>query len=187
MSHGVDRLVPFSVDECDFLRARGFTFAARYLKNLSGGEVASLLSRRLGIVPISEEGGAGPWTYLSGKTQAATDRARALAFGCPLGSPIIFAIDTDADPQTLVDYFNGVFDGLDGAYLGGVYGSYRVVKFARENFPALGCFWQTYAWSAGQVYAPADIYQHANGVTLRAGMSQVDLNTAISPIPWRLA
>ena len=185
--HGVDRLTPFTVDEVDFLRERGFGFAAQYLKNLTGDTVAALLSRRLGIVPISEEGGHGPWTFDAGKAQAEVDRNRALAIGCPLGSPIPFAIDDGAPmgPE-LVDFFNGVYAGLDGAYLAGIYGKHDVCKFARENFPALGFFWLTYAWSAGQDYAPADVYQHSNGVTLRPGLV-VDLNIARSPIVWRLA
>ena len=196
--HGIDIGRKLTLDEIDFLRARGFGFAARYYdgsvgqsaKALSTDEVASLLSRRIGIVPVFETTGQGPFTYDQGKLDGAAARADALAAGQPLGSAICFAVDESVDPSqvgsALVDYCNGVFDGLDGAYLEGVYGSWSLCKWARESLPALGFFWQTYAWSAGAEYAPADVYQHANAVTLRPGL-EVDLNIARSPIAWRLA
>lgn len=198
MSHGIDIGRKLTLDEIDFLRARGFAFAARYYdgsrgqsaKALSTDEIAALLSRRIGIVPVFETTGTGPFTYDQGKLDGAAARADALAAGQPLGSPICFAIDENVDPvassSMLVDYLNGIFGGLDGAYLAGLYGSWAVCKWARENAPALGFFWQTYAWSAGAEYAPADVYQHANGVTLRPGLV-VDLNIARSSVAWRVA
>ncbi len=192
--HGIDVGRKLTLEEVDFLRSRGYRFVARYLdgtrgasaKALNSDEAAALLSRGFGIVLVFELGGAGPWTFGQGTADGAAARADALALGYPLGAPICFAIDEDVAPEQLVDYFNGVFAGLDGAYLEAVYGSWKVCKLARESYPALGFFWQTYAWSAGAEYAPADVYQHANGVTLRPGL-EVDLDIARSAIPWRLA
>lgn len=190
--HGVDIGRRLSLDEVDFLKQRGFSFVARYYsltpgnpKNLITSEVAYLHSRRLGIVPVYEETGAPPFDFATGERDGQAAKAMGLDVGQPLGSPICFAIDAGT-PGELVDYFNGVFQGLDGAYLAGVYGSFGVVKMARENFPALGYFWQTYAWSGGSEYEAADVYQYANGVTLRDGLV-VDLDLARSPIAWRIA
>jgi hypothetical protein len=191
--HGIDIARKLTLDEYTFLRSRGFSFAARYLdgtlglsvKSLSHDEVAIAHSRGVALLPVFELGGA-TFTLAQGSMDGAAARADALALGYPLGFPIVFAIDADVDPATLVDYFNGVFTGIDGAYVVGVYGSYRVCRYARENFPALGFFWQTYAWSGGLVYDAADVIQHANGVTLMPGLV-VDLDFAASPIPWRLA
>lgn len=195
--HGIDIGRKLSLDEINYLAGSNFGFVARYLdgsrgaspKSLNTDEVAAILSRRLGIVPVFEISGA-VFTGAQGLSDGLAARADALALSMPLGFPIPFAVDVDVvgDPgNTLVDYFNGVFQGLDGAYTAGVYGEYDVCRFARENFPALGYFWQTYAWSAGKVYAPADVLQHANGVSLMGGQLVVDLNSAPTPPRWRIA
>lgn len=192
MSHGIDIGRRLTLDEVELLRQRGYSFAARYYaldpnnpKCLVSAEVSYLLSRRLGIVPVFEETGAPPFDFQTGVRDGGAAKAMGLALGQPLGTPICFAIDT-GQPGDLTDYFNGVYQSLDGAFLAGVYGDYNVVKIARENLPGLGFFWQTYAWSAGAEYEAADIYQFANGVTVRDGLV-VDLNMARSAVPWRLA
>lgn len=192
MNHGIDIGRRLSLEEIVFLKMRGFRFAARYYaleldnpKTLNTDEIAGLLAHRFGIVPVFEQSGGPPFNYIAGLRDGRAARTFGLAMGQPLGSPTCFAIDV-ANADGLVDYFNGAYDGLDGAYLAGVYGSFGVVKVARENFPALGFFWQTYAWSAGAEYEAADVYQYANGVELRPGL-KVDLNISRSEIPWRLA
>ena len=195
--HGIDIGRRLSIEEIDYLARSNFGFVARYVdgggtanpKCLTSDEVAALLSRRLGIIPVFEIGG-NVFTGTQGLSDGRGARRDLLALGYPLGLPIPFAVDVDVvgDPgNQLVDYFNGVFEGLDGAYTAGVYGEYDVCKFARENFPALGYFWQTYAWSAGRIYAPADCFQHANGVDLMGGQLRVDLNSAATPPRWRIA
>lgn len=197
MSHGVDIGRKLSLDEYDYLRARGdISFVARYYdgtrgasaKALSTDEVAIALSRGLAIATVFETTGAGPWTYDQGKLDGAAARADALACGQPLGTPICAAVDKDVlgDPAQIVGYLNGFFEGLAGAYTMGLYAEFDVIKAARESWPGVAYFWQTYAWSGGREYAPADLYQYANGVTLRPGLV-VDLNIARSPVRWRIA
>lgn len=198
--HGVDIGRKLSTLEVDYLSRSNFGFVARYLdgtrgasaKAMNNDEVSVILSRRLGIVPVFQKSANFPgyFTGPQGQIDGADARADAIALSMPLGFPIPFAVDRDVvgDPGSqLVDYFNGVFSGLDGAFVAGVYGEYDVVKFARENFPALGFFWQTYAWSAAKVYVPADVFQHANGVPLMGGSLIVDLNSAATPPRWRIA
>lgn len=195
--HGIDIGRRLSLDEYDLLRARGFRFVARYYagdqnnpKTLTSSEVAYALSRGFAIVPVFQTSANFPayFTYPQGLADGAAARQDGLTLGQPLGTPICFAVDTDiTDPAAqLTDYFNGVYAGMDGAYLIGVYGEYDVIRFARENFPALGYFWLTYAWSGGRDYLPADVYQHANGVTIAPGLD-VDINFAPDAPPWRLA
>lgn len=196
MPQGIDIGRRLSLDEVDLLRSRGFRFAARYYagdqsnpKTLTAAEIAYLLSRGFAILPVFQTSANFPgyFTYANGIADGQAARADGLALGQPLGTPICFAVDTDiSDPSAqLTDYFNGVFAGIDGAYLIGIYGEYDVVKFARENFPALGYFWLTYAWSGGRDYIPADVFQHANGVEIAPGLV-VDVNFAADPPPWRL-
>ena len=198
--HGVDIGRRLSLDEIDLLDRREFKFAVRYYagvgeapwtdnpKTLTSEEVAYLGARRMGIVTVFQNSGnsSSYFTYSQGLMDGKAARAFGLLLGQPLGTPIFFAVDTDfGDPSGLTDYFNGVYQGLDGAYDAAVYGEFDVVKFAREHFPALTAFWQTYAWSRGEVYWAADYFQHRNGYELAPGLV-VDLNTAHGEIPWRL-
>lgn len=196
MTHGIDIGRRLSLAEIDLLARREFGFAARYYagddanpKTLTTDEIAALLSRRMGIVPVFQTSGnySGYFSEAQGRIDGAAARADGLRRGQPLGTPILFAVDFDVQaPDSLVHYFNGVYAGLDGAFDPGVYGEFDVVKLARESWPALVAFWQTYAWSRGEVYYAADIFQHANGVEVAPGLV-VDLNIARAPIPWRLA
>lgn len=194
--HGIDIGRRLTIQEVDYLAGSNFGFVARYVdgsrganpKCLNNDEVAAILSRRLAIVPVFETTGAGPWDFSTGLSHGGGARSDLIGLSMPLGFPVPFAVDEGAvSGGELEQYFNGVYEGLDGAYCAGVYGKYDVVKYCRENFPALGIFWQTYAWSAGGVYAPADVYQHANGVSLMRGQLVVDLNSAATPPRWRIA
>ena len=197
--HGIDIGRKLNLDEVNYLAASNFGFVARYIsgdpanpKNMNSDEVAAILSRRLGIVPVFQNSAnfSGYFTRAQGVADGQAARAALIALSCPLGLPVCFAVDFNTaggDIPALTEYFNGVFEGLDGAYVAGVYGEYDLMKFARENFPALGFFWQTYAWSAAQVYAPADVLQHANGVALMQGQLICDLNSAATPPRWRIA
>lgn len=196
MSHGIDIGRRLTIEEIDYLARSNFSFVGRYVdgsrganpKCLNNDEVAAILSRRLAIMPVFETTGAGPWDYATGKAHGAGGRGDCLALSMPLGFPLPFAVDEGAiDGPDLVGYFNGVYEGLDGAYCAGVYGKESVVRYCRELFPALGFFWQTYAWSAGAVYAPSDAYQHANNIALMRGQLVVDLDSAPTPLRWRIA
>ena len=195
---GIDIGRKLTLEEVDLLRSRGYRFAARYLDGSKGSsakaidtaEAAYLLSRGFGIVLVFQTSAnyAGYFTYAQGLADGQAARADALALGAPLGMPICFAVDVDVtDPDAqLLDYVNGVFTGLDGAYQLGVYGEHAVVKHADENWPAVAYLWQTYAWSGGVYYVPSDVYQHANGVEVRPGLI-VDENKATTLPVWRLA
>lgn len=191
MPNGIDIGRALTMDEVDkIIVPRGHVFVFRYLDRLSTSEIAMILSRRLALGLFYERTGKGDLTYDAGKAAGADARSLALALGVPLRCGIYDAdaTDVDVDPTTqgFVDRANGFFDGLDGAYVAKVYGSYRVCKFVRENFVAYGGCAQTYAWSGGQVYDPADAYQYANGVALSPTLT-VDLVHADDLPEWRIA
>lgn len=193
---GIDIGRKLSFEEIDLLHSRGYRFVARYYdgskgtspKALDTVEIAKLFSLRFAIVPVFETDSRNPayYTYDQGVADGNAARSDALAIGQPLGTPIAFAVDADVDPSALLDYLNGAFIGLEALYLLGVYGSYKVVKYADENYPAVGFLWQTYAWSGGLYYPASNVYQHANGVPITPTFV-VDKNIATTDIPWRLA
>ncbi len=190
MAQGIDIGRALTTDEIDgVLVPRGKVFVFRYLDRLSTTEIATLLSRRIAIALFYERSGAGALTYDAGKVAGADARSLGLALGVPLRIPIYDAdaTDTDVDPTApgFIDRGNGFYDGLDGAYVAGIYGSYRVCKYVDENFVAYGRACQTIAWSGGAVYAPSDAYQYAEGVKLTPTL-EVDLVHGDLP-EWRLA
>lgn len=163
----------------------GHSFVCRYLsydtsgKNLSRAE--ALAYQAAGIEIVSN------WEYsttaaLSGRTQGVKDATEAArqhtACGGPSKAPIYFSCDWDAT-EAQQGAINAYLDGcasVIGSDRVGVYGSYYVVKRAMEAGKATWG-WCTYAWSGGNMYTPAHIYQYHNGVTV--GGADCDLNRAL--------
>lgn len=194
--HGIDIGRKLTRSELATVRARGMDFIVRYLdgtrgqssKSINGAEVAAALGEGLGIALVFQTTGQGPFTYEQGRAHGQAARDDALALGYPLHLPIYFALDRDlltAEIPGLVHYANGIDAGLAGDYENGLYGEYDVIVHARKNWPGVERYWQTYAWSSGQVYFAADLFQHANGFTLAPGLV-VDLNFARTPVRWRI-
>ncbi|WP_240986319.1 hypothetical protein [Acididesulfobacillus acetoxydans] len=64
----------------------------------------------------------------------------------------------------ILDYFCAVREGI-GQYLVGAYGSYAVMKALQSSPYPPDKYWQTYAWSGGQVFE-GNVYQYENNVTI---------------------
>lgn len=151
------------------IRAAGYEFVCRYLASSSGKrisvvELQDLQGNSLGIVLVFEDYAN---QALNGQAQGVADAQEALgqanALGFPSDRPIYFAVDFDAADTPLQN--NAIYAYLDGAasVIGanrvGVYGGFYVVKRCMENGKA-AWGWQTIAWSGGQVYDGAHIYQN---------------------------
>uniref|UniRef100_UPI00037E522B glycoside hydrolase domain-containing protein n=1 Tax=Brevibacillus massiliensis TaxID=1118054 RepID=UPI00037E522B len=103
--------------------------------------------------------------------------------GQPEGTAIYFAVDYDAQPAdyaAIEAYLRAAAKELPG-YAVGVYGSYAVVEEMAKR-KACTHYWQTYAWSKGQLSKAANLYQYKNGQTL-AGHT-VDFNEALGGEGW---
>jgi glycoside hydrolase-like protein len=152
------------------LAAAGVTFACRYLshspgKNLKRLEANHLSSLGIDLVVVWETTAN---RALAGHDAGVADATEALSqanrLGMPDGRPIYFAIDFDATAHQLsheiTEYFQGVNEVL-GVDRTGVYGGYRQVG-AMFDAGLVSFGWQTYAWSAGQWDARAQIQQYRN-------------------------
>lgn len=149
------------------LKRSGVHFACRYLshdasKNLSLAEARTLSAAGIRCVVVWEttanRAAAG---RLAGDADAREAARQAKGCGMPDGKPIYFAVDFDAAPGQVADYFKGVNDVL-GVKRTGVYGGYRVVKGLKDA-GLVTYLWQTYAWSGGQLDKRAQLYQYSNG------------------------
>lgn len=142
-------------------------------KILDGAEAASLHSAGLKINAVYETCGGdclctpcgvnyftpARGTYDGGQAKGAADRA-----GQPGTAPIYFAIDYDAsddDLITITEYFNAIYNVINGAYPLGVYGSYRVCEYARVQWPGVPYRWQAVGWNpTGQLSTGVNIWQN---------------------------
>ena|GEM_PF-2007241 len=161
------------------LKAAGIAFVMRYLstdasKNLTRAEANALAEENIwcGVVWESTANRAGAGKA-AGQADAKTALAQATAAGMPAGHPVYLAVDYDADPATVVPYFQGAASvlGLDRT---GVYGGYKVVKYLLDH-ELVTFAWQTAAWSAGKWDARAHIRQ---GAYIKIGGVQCDANTS---------
>lgn len=208
MAEGVDYYATQSLETAQCIRnsTPPRLFVCRYYdasggsstKCLKASEVADLHTAGLGIVACFETCGgscvcspcgAGYFTAAQGTFDGQQAHARAVAVGQPNNSPIFFAVDYDASDADLsgaiTNYVNAFYNEVFfGGFAVGVYGSYRVVEHAWYNWPGVYARWQTYAWSAGQVSAFANIYQYENGVALCGITVDKDSISAQSDFLW---
>ena len=180
MITGID--YSFSKPNLAGIKKSGFQFICRYLsydsgKNISIEELKEALSLDLSVVLVWETYSKRALKgYLSGWYDGLQALSQSKALGI-IGRPIYFAVDFDASPsqQVIIDrYLAGVSKAIGESSVG-VYGSYWVVKRCAENKSAQW-FWQTYAWSGGNIYPLAHIHQYQNGVRAWGGV--YDLNKA---------
>ena len=161
------------------LKAAGYDFACRYLataagKRISASEVSDLQNNGVNLVLVFEDNAN---QSLQGNAQGVADAQEALAeansVGWPSSRPIYFAVDFDATPgqQAAIDAYLQGAASVIGADRVGVYGGYYVVLRCSQNGTAKW-FWQTVAWSGGQVFSGAHIYQ--NGQSAFNGGADVD-------------
>lgn len=166
----------------DTVKAQGYSFVARYLaaygggKEISAGEAAQIRARGLGLVLVYEQYAKRPAEgRAAGVADAKTALAQARSVGFPDDRPIYFAVDWDTTPgdQAAIDEYLKGAASVIGADRVGVYGSFYVVERCAKNGSAKW-FWQTYAWSGGQVSSHTHFLQYLNGQTV--GGAAVDFN-----------
>ncbi|MDD9149027.1 DUF1906 domain-containing protein [Sporolactobacillus sp. CQH2019] len=153
------------------LKQAGIGAVGRYLgdagswKSMGPSEAESILKAGLSIFSIWETAPTER-AYFSARqgmrdAEAACRYARSI--GQPQGTPIYFTVDYNAgtgDLEAIMAYFRAVKDAEKG-YSAGVYGSFRVVE-ALGRTGLADFFFQTYAWSDGNLSAYAHLYQFQN-------------------------
>lgn len=188
---GIDCAVPLTAEKAKAMYAAGMRFACRYLvpasmawKRLTRAEAEAITAAGLKIVSVFQRGtndAAGGAANGSRDGKAAFQEAKAI--GQPEGTAIYFAVDYDAQPAdyaAIESYLRAAAAEIPG-YRIGVYGSYNVME-AMASVGACQHFWQTYAWSRGNLSKSANIYQYKNGQTL-AGHT-VDFNDGLGNEGW---
>jgi hypothetical protein len=173
------------------IKAAGYHFVCRYLspggsglpgKLLLPGEYEEYMSSGVAVVAnwetTSDRSLGG---YAAGVADAQAARATCIAVGHPELRPIYFSVDFDASPSqqgAIDDYLRGAASVLGGPDRIGVYGSYYVCQRCAASGTAQW-FWQCGAWSGGQRWAGAHIYQRIGFATI--GGVQCDVNEALAP------
>lgn len=127
------------------------------------------------------DAGFNPWLIFETSGQDASDKQNGIqdalnsqelanALGYP-NAVRYFAIDEENAPN-LLDYIQGLFQTLPSTRVG-IYGGFATVQAAHdEGVPYL---WQTYAWSDGQEFGGAQIYQYENDVNIGSGTVDLDV------------
>jgi hypothetical protein len=183
MTQGLDYAWGWPLDPAPFIRAiraGGFAFVFRYLshddgKNLHPDEAKALSAAgiSIGVVWETTETRASEG-YGAGRQDAKDALLQAEACGMPAGRPIYFAVDYDANPADVDQYFHGVVSVL-GAARAGVYGGVRVVAHLLDA-GLVDWAWQASAWSKGQWDGRAQVRQY--GQRTVAGVD-CDVNEAM--------
>lgn len=164
------------------LKRAGKDFAVRYLypdgaggKGLDIGEVQDFNANGVDILVVFESYVARPKEgRAAGVADAKTSQAELVRLGLPTGMPVYFAVDWDAsagDQAAIDEYLRGCAEVL-GADRVGVYGGIRVIQRCMASKSATW-FWQTYAWSGGNVQEGIHLYQYSNGENINGA---VDFN-----------
>lgn len=153
------------------LKAKGGQFVIRYIgtssKCLTPAELHGWHQAGMSVGMVYETTGT---TWRGGRAAGERDGAAALAaataLGAPAGSLIWFAIDEDAtDYATAAAYLQGC-QAASGAYHSYLYGGAHLIDGVWAHVNGRGWFWQTYAWSNGEVSKHAIMYQYHNDVTI---------------------
>ena len=142
------------------IKAAGYHGVIRYLstdptKDITKAEAAALHKAGLAILLVWETTAT---RALAGTAAGIADRLAAekaaRALGYPKACPIFYACDTDAAPNKVRAYYDGVHRAA--VYPMGIYGSARVI----EGITTTHVYrWQTEAWSGGAVSKGAHLYQ----------------------------
>lgn len=163
----------------------GYRFVMRYIshdprKDLTIQERDELWAHGLQVGLVFEaSAGRALAGYSAGVTDARGADQRTAELGLPV--PVYFAVDFDATDEqkpTIAAYIRGAASVLGGDRVG-VYGGFYVVRYLAEEHPDSPCswFWQTLAWSGGNVHPAAHIYQHQ--IDTQVAGAAVDLNRAM--------
>lgn len=170
------------------LVAAGKRFVVRYVSGANGkaltkAEVKEYRAHGLAIALVFESTAK---RALEGKTAGATDATTSAyaidLFGFPKDLPVYFAVDFDASAgqQRQIDaYLTGAAQIL-GPHRVGVYAGIGPIRRCKRNGSA-HWFWQTLAWSGGEVAKFIHLYQYQTGSTgaKRINGAAVDNNRAM--------
>lgn len=189
----IDCATPLTDETAKALAKNGIDIVCRYLgdswKTIGEDEAKSVMDAGLKIVSIWETDPTrnSYFTEEQGKQDAQKATKYANQLGQPNGTPIYFAVDYGGGNSNLgniLEYFKAIKANLEGYKVGG-YGSFTVVKYLHEH-GAIEYVWQTLAWSSGEVYGEAHLYQKRNGQR-ESGVS-VDIDQVFKdPGAWALA
>lgn len=175
MAEGVD--FSFSRVSGAALRAAGKSFVVRYLwhntagsKGISRAEYDDFVRHGIAVAFVYEEDGAELTAgFAGGQRVARAAQACLNTLGLP-NSVVYFVVDHNYSGGQLA----AAIDGLRGAasVLGkartGFYGGAPHIRAAMAA-GACAYFWQTYAWSGGQIVPGIHLYQYNNGVNVGGG------------------
>lgn len=161
----------------------GYAGALRYLstdptKNLTADEATLLHAAGLSIGLVWETSSQRALDgFAAGAADATAANQQADTIGVPSDVAVFFAVDFAADASLVLDYFRGVLSVAGRP--AGVYGSFAVVQAVH----AIGVpfTWQTCAWSAGQVWADANLYQRQ--APTRTPLAGTDEDVVLNPFP----
>ncbi|MDP4107597.1 MAG: DUF1906 domain-containing protein [Bacillota bacterium] len=166
--NGVDCVTSIHQEIAEGFKAAGIEYVARYLgdnwKSISKQEADVILDNGLKIVSIWETNptNARYFTMNKGFADGHDAASFAQAIGQPEGSAIYFAVDYDMQPSDMKDilnYFLAVRRSIGNKYKVGVYGSYAVLEILHRSHAA-DFYWQTAAWSGGNIAEFIDILQY---------------------------
>jgi hypothetical protein len=161
------------------LKSAGKQFVVRYItvpgpqnKGISQAEFDELHEAGIETLVVYE-GAAGDMKkgHAQGVADAKTAQANLKAIvGLDDHLPVYFGCDWDATPadQTAINAYLDGAASVIGRDRVGIYGGYYPVKRAKDAKKATW-FWQTYAWSGGQVLPGIHLYQYKNNVSLGSG------------------
>ena len=105
--------------------------------------------------------GVDSFNYGTGLQHGTLARDMVGDLGAPPSLPIYFPVDFGASDdqmrETIVHYFNGVYDGLALRNPMGIYGGYWVCRYAQRHWAGVRFYWQTVAWSPRVDGAPIEL------------------------------
>lgn len=194
MAKGFDCATPLTAALAAKFKDDGFEFVCRYLvpsgwKRLTKDEAEAISDAGLQIVSVFETTAN---RALGGQANGLMDGEIAAqvakAIGQHPGSTIYFAVDFNATTEqilTVIDYIKAASEATP-EYETGVYGSYAVINAVRDA-GACSHFWQTRAWSRGNVADDINIYQHdcgPQGLGLTMNGISVDLDESFGGEGW---
>lgn len=175
----IDCSAPLISGTATAMKNTGIAAIGRYLgkrsmnwwKAISPEEVRTIHDAGLSLFLIWESAPtrASYFSYGKGVSDAKLAVDEAIFLGAPNTTAIYFTVDYDAqagDMSTIVEYFRGVRDGVAGKYLVGAYGSYGVMMALQGSANPPDKYYQTYAWSGGQIFTGSHIYQYQNDTTV---------------------
>jgi hypothetical protein len=165
MAKGFDCASTITISIAQSFFNDGYRFVLRYLsdswKGLQSGETKILQDVGFQIGSLYERGGDRAGIIGANGVSNGADALRiARIHGQPLGSAIYFAVDYeafDADMDNIEAYLRAAGSAIPGYQLG-VYGSYYVIE-AMKARGVCNFFFQTAAWSKGNISSHANIFQ----------------------------